>query len=727
MAKLCLTVHLGNRFLLSSTTFSPTLFLSQVHNEDSTEALLQGLDFLSRSIEKKSASLKVLVESNFERFVRAKATIDNVYTEMRNQGKEEEPQGRPRPHSRHASKSSGHFRNLSGMSGHSRSMSGAGSPLGPGIGPNNPSTGDKKKNALTKESEYGVQGIKAPLLEAAVKAEEVWGPALGGRDREENLKAVLASIEKNRGLFEVGAMIQDSVHRKDYQALVEHYSRARRYAEEARDIARSATSNRTTLTDSQIQQIIVTARMWTDVEEQIENFKRDVWRRLAGTHFTKHASIGEDKPEEYMELINILLELGVEDNPIWVWLLSRYDYLKTKTSTTSERLRVEIEILRRRLASGGKPSTRLVASHLRAAIQQDRTANSQNIDSAKITDFWEHVVESMQALLSTRRGVLGEVIEFWEIVQSFIQGRAQRNLSAGIDGQSRHHHHLSADGTRDLSGGAVELVSMVRDTVFALFAEPPIEDISMLLSPIPLTPDTPNTPKSATLSPFGDSRLKFDVDKIPPPSPTRGEPWEKYAFWPPYANSLSGAQYLSRLLALVGTAASEMASLSVMREGNRASDQLRTLVGGVRERCVQAICSAWNSDAENCRLLEDWTRSADRRDLTNMPAHFMAFESLLLANMQKILFIPDAMNRPDSADVVVPPSAKLLQVVRSQFVASLYKALSGMVENADKPAQMDEQGAGSLTIPARDGISSDLGVRTVDAGNRVSAALQVDM
>lgn len=726
MAKLCLTVHLGNRFLLSSTTFSPTLFLSQVHNEDSTEALLQGLDFLSRSIEKKSASLKVLVESNFERFVRAKATIDNVYTEMRNQGKEEEPQGRPRPHSRHASKSSGHFRNLSGMSGHSRSMSGAGSPLGPGIGPNNPSTGDKKKNALTKESEYGVQGIKAPLLEAAVKAEEVWGPALGGRDREENLKAVLASIEKNRGLFEVGAMIQDSVHRKDYQALVEHYSRARRYAEEARDIARSATSNRTTLTDSQIQQIIVTARMWTDVEEQIENFKRDVWRRLAGTHFTKHASIGEDKPEEYMELINILLELGVEDNPIWVWLLSRYDYLKTKTSTTSERLRVEIEILRRRLASGGKPSTRLVASHLRAAIQQDRTANSQNIDSAKITDFWEHVVESMQALLSTRRGVLGEVIEFWEIVQSFIQGRAQRNLSAGIDGQSRHHHHLSADGTRDLSGGAVELVSMVRDTVFALFAEPPIEDISMLLSPIPLTPDTPNTPKSATLSPSGDSRLKFDVDKIPPPSPTRGEPWEKYAFWPPYANSLSGAQYLSRLLALVGTAASEMASLSVMREGNRASDQLRTLVGGVRERCVQAICSAWNSDAENCRLLEDWTRSADRRDLTNMPAHFMAFESLLLANMQKILFIPDAMNRPDSADVVVPPSAKLLQVVRSQFVASLYKALSGMVENADKPAQMDEQGAGSLTIPARDGISSDLGVRTVDAGNRVSAALQVD-
>ena len=81
-------MKLRNRFMLSSTTFSPAYFLSQTHSNDSTEDLLRGLDFLSKSIDQKSASLKVLVESNFERFVRAKATIDNVYTEMRNQGVE---------------------------------------------------------------------------------------------------------------------------------------------------------------------------------------------------------------------------------------------------------------------------------------------------------------------------------------------------------------------------------------------------------------------------------------------------------------------------------------------------------------------------------------------------------------------------------------------------------------------------------------------------------------
>ena len=40
---------------------------------------------------------------------------------------------------------------------------------------------------------------------------------------------------------------------------------------------------------------------------------------------------------------SILLELGVEDNPIWVWLLSRYDYLKNKLTRTFERARIEIE------------------------------------------------------------------------------------------------------------------------------------------------------------------------------------------------------------------------------------------------------------------------------------------------------------------------------------------------------------------------------------------------
>ena len=207
-------LKLRNRFMLSSTTFSPSLFLSSVHQTASTDELLQGLDFLSKSIEKKSASLKVLVESNFERFVKAKATIDNVYTEMRTQGAQPQPQSLTparTPHSRVPSKGTSHFRTAS-------------NPFSP--------TGQihgelQKKTALTKESEYGVLGIKAPLIELAVKAEEVWGPALGGRDRGDDLKSTLGFVERNRDLFRLAGEIQASVRRQDYELLVEDYQKAK--------------------------------------------------------------------------------------------------------------------------------------------------------------------------------------------------------------------------------------------------------------------------------------------------------------------------------------------------------------------------------------------------------------------------------------------------------------------------------------------------------------------
>lgn len=704
---------LRNQFLLSSTTFSPASFLSQVHSYDSTDDLFRGLDFLSRSIEKKSASLKVLVESNFERFVRAKATIDNVYTEMRNQGLEPEPAAasqQRRPHSRHTSKGSGHWRKTSG-------------PFSPTLGLE-PAANSKRKNALIKETEYGVLPIKTPLMEVAVKAEEVWGPALGGREREDNLKALLACMEKHRGIFEIGPNISDAVKRRDHDTLVEEYAKAQRYVSDAKNIVDSSVQSRQPMSDSDVNQVIVTARMWSDVDEQIASFKRDAWRRLAGTHFTKPDAQAEveNQKEPYMELISVLLEIGVDDNPIWVWLLSRYDFLKNKILGTVDRVRVEIEVLRRRLPAGEKPTSKQLAKHFQAAVLDGRIVSGEVIDSPRILDVWEHIYASLNGLLSSQGGILGEVMEFWETAQSFIGGKAQRSLPLGINGDSRKHHKLSVDGVKILTGGATELLTLLRENVFSIFADPPIEDLSSLLSPIPGSPDTP-TPRSptvATLSPFADSRFRYDPSNIPPPSPKMGVSWEKYAFWPPHANSLSGAHYLSRILTVVGTAASNMASLSIIRQDPRSTELLKQLVGGVRERCVQAVCAAWNNDAGSCKALEDWKRAPERHDLTVMPQRFMNFEGFLLANLQKILYVSEAKRRADISDVIIPPSSKLLQIVRTQFVTSLYKALTGMVENAQncKSAQSWDDDADELSASMADAVISSDGIDTIDSSKR---------
>ncbi|MCJ1313910.1 hypothetical protein MMC25_007590 [Agyrium rufum] len=664
--------RLRNRFLLSSTTFTPNLYLSQVHSTTSTQQLLQGLEFLSRSIDQKSASLKVLVESNFERFVRAKSTIDDVYTEMRNQGAEPEPE-KPQRHSRHASKGSAHFRRVSDQASQ---MTVKGVKL---------AVNEKKKHALIKESEYGVQGIKAPLIEVAVKAEEVWGPALGGRDREDNLRAVLDSIEKSQDIFEIGPAIRTAVKRKDYDALVKEYGRARHLADEVRNMANRASDKKEHLTDQQIYQVFLTGRMWLEVESQIDAVKREIWRSLTSVQANLVMSADKSHQGDHVKLISVLLELGVEDNPIWVWLLSRYDYLKNRITTTFSRAKVEVEVLRRRLASGEKASLFAAAAHLKSLIRASGPDSMRSLDTKPVLELWELIYQSLNNLLSLQGGILGEVMDFWSHAQSFIDGKAQRSLPGGFDGNSRRHHRLSNDGVRDLRSGVLELVDMIRENVFSFFADPPIDDISSLYSPV--VPETPNTPRSAGLSPFpNDHRLRVDLLNPPPPSPRRGEAWEEFAFWPPYANALSGVQYLSKIMSLLGHATNEMALLEPISSVSQEHEKLKFMLAAARERSARAICASWANDAEICKVTEDWTHSPENAETTRLPGSIATFEAHILSGLQKVIYMPDAAAaQKGTVDVITPPPTKLLQMIRSQFVNSIYKALSGMVENAEKP------------------------------------------
>jgi exocyst complex component 2 len=706
-------VKLRNRFMLSSTSFSPQMFLSQVHQDASTEELLQGLDFLSKSIEQKSASLKVLVESNFEKFVRAKATIDNVYTEMRTQGADPLEGQRPTtatrgPHSRQASRGGGHFRNSS-------------NPFSP---TNKPLPSDKRKNALTKESEYGVQGIKMPLLELAIKAEEVWGPALGGRDKEEGLKNILTSLDQHREIFSLSASVHEAMRKNDYDTIISDWKKANKYADEARGAAEYAQESNVSLSDGDVYQIILTARMWHDVSAQIETYKRDVWKRLKTSHGRKPAAVADETDKEtHMELIGILLQLGVDENPIWHWLNSRSLYLKDRIARSFERIRIEIEIQRRQLANNPNTNSRNLAKYLRSAadvgtVRIMRDA-SKDIDAPNVIAFWEKVHASITALLSISTGVLGEVIEFWETAQSFIDNKAQRAFPTAVFAAGMEHLELEPDDVANLRSGAQELVSQFRESTFAFFSDPPVDDLSDLYSPIPPTPITPASAGTPTAS----RNFSFDPSNVPAPSVKKGDTWEKYAFWPPGGNSLSGAHYLGRIMILVGTAASELANLSVIHSMRSGSENLKTLVGAARERCVSAVCAAWVPDAERCKYMELWQRHPDRRDLTTMPGTFIAFEEKVLSGMQKIAYISEAATGNGKGDdVVVPPSAKLLQTIRGGFVTSLYKALSGTVENAEKGStgEARDDDPDGITIPIGAEARGEGEVVLLDARNEVS-------
>lgn len=691
--------RLRNRFLLSSTGFFPNLFLSQVHSDTSIRSLVEGLNILSRSIDQKSGSLKVLVEANFERFVRAKATIDSVYTEMRNHGKEQEIAASRR--------SASHLRSISGSK----------------QGVSAPSTAETefRKNALLKESDYGVKGIRVALSEASVKAEEVWGPALSGREKEQMLKTVVDNLERNREIYEIGGTLSKSIKQRDYESVFEQYRKARALTQGARRIADIATSENRSLTDEETHSILALGRMWIDVDQQIQGFKRDLWRRLSEAPSTSTRITPSGPIEEYMELIGALLELGVDSNPIWVWLLSRYDYLRAKIEAFCDRGKVEIEILRRRLASGAEPTPHEVASYLRRTPQDSFMGSSPLPDTDQVIELWECVYTYLNRLLLSQGGILGEVVDFWEVAQAFIDGKKQRLLPIGFEGESRKHHTFAPSDVRDLQNGLFEVVNQVREGVLTLFVEPPIEDVSLLTAPASPSSPSPGSPSNLGVTPT-ESRFKLDPKHIPIPTPKRGEIWEEYAFWPPFSNSLSGVHYLGQFLVVIATAAGEMASLEPVSSNSSIREMLRGLVSVIRERAIRIACSTWEKNAEVCRFLEDWTRDPKQRDLTKMPALFVNFQNFIVTGLQKLLFMSEA--KTGTVPVVTQPPTKLLQMVRHEFISSIEKALGGLVENAEHPTTREENDEWSVpestAANKTDGSSSLLGVDAVDSDNRVS-------
>ena len=699
--------RLRNKFMLSSTTFSPALFLSQTHSDATTDDLLRGLQYLSRSIDQKSASLKVLVETNFERFVRAKATIDNVYTEMRNQGVDPQAGSSAPPSPRHSRRTSGmHFRNISSSS----------------ATPKNPPVQRPSKNALRRETDYGVQGIRGPLLEVSQKAEDVWGPALGGKEREANLKAIAEAISKDRDLYELGSNLCDAIKQKDYDKAIEYYNAARRFAAEGRSLSDGVVQNGRTLSDDQVRRILVIGRMWADAEEQVKTLKRDIWRRLSNVSVTLPLP-GASQAEEHMELITVLLRLGVEESPIWVYLLSRYDFLKNKIAAVVERSKIEIEILRRRLASAEKPTSQTVAAFLRQA-SKDRP---EALDTEDVIDFWICILTYFTKLLSLSSGLLGEVVDFWESAQSFIEGNKQKNLPTGFEGESRKHHQLSETEVNGLRSGATDLVNQLRDAVFSLFADPPTDDISALFSPTPGSAGTPTTPHPAAAFSPTDGRIgRLDPQNLPAAAAKKGEAWEDFAFWPPHSNALSAVHYLEKILKLIGIAAGEMAALGPVSSNNAMFEKIKSMVGGARERCMRAVCEAWSKDAESCKSLEDWVRAPEKRDQTRMPIYFEAFERKVLLGMQQVLYFSDAPTKPGGREINTPPPSKLLQMVRTQFVSSIYKAVSGMLENAETSTQGDADEwilVTSLATVADDAAPSE--VFTHDAINASSRNVRI--
>ncbi|KAK9473344.1 exocyst complex component Sec5-domain-containing protein [Dipodascopsis tothii] len=571
---------------------------------------------------------------------------------------------------------------------------------------------EMKKDFLQANHEWGVGEIARQIDDANVRANQIMKPVMDNKIKGEQLKATLSLIEKNRYLFDLPATLADHIRRRDNDSLIRDYRRGRSMTDEIRVLPHAAD-----LSPYAVQQRAVTERIWGEVEVVVEEFKSDAWKQLA-----------ETRPDgKYLDLIRILLELGVEDNPIMVWMQSQLEFLTSSLENTFDKLGTKVQLLRRELADGAAPTAEYMAFYFGRAIGGTAAAADDDAflrDTPEVVKMW-HVVRRLVDEVAQHFGT--QISLFWACATGFLDGKTQKGLPRGQNGESRVHLALSEGdrnqiraGTRDLidriarhvadfflaQAAAVELPSkaaprpapaviqrdgtsfknssdsLIRGTLggslsaSAILANALNNDQKAPEEP-PATPAPPAAPAAPATPAPGDRAESPDSSASSPTSPETRKSYELYAFLPPNANALSTTYFLAQIVGLLGTVASELAGLSV---SPKHAESLRDMISTVRERCVGACCLAWQQDSKRFRILETWTPAADKKT-TLTPALFTAYQSAVLAGVQQVLYVA-AAEKKSKAQVVLPPSSKIVFSIKTQFVNSIFLTVDGLIKLA---------------------------------------------
>ncbi|KAK9239477.1 exocyst complex component Sec5-domain-containing protein [Lipomyces kononenkoae] len=579
---------------------------------------------------------------------------------------------------------------------------------------------EMKKDFLQEFKDWGVVVIEQLIDEANIKAARIMKPIMDNKTRGDRLKATLSLIEKNRYLFDLPAALSESINRGDHDSLVRDYRRGMALTEEIRTLPHSAE-----LSDFLVQQRRVIERIWGEVEVVVEGYKRSIWKQLSQT-----------RPDDnYILYISILLELGVEDNPIWVWLQTLVDNSKRQMEEAFDDLNSSLQILRKDVFNASPTSMDVMAGYVLKAIKSRKVDGDKNMrDLPEIVRMWVTMNEVIEEVTK----YFGKQIAlFWECASGFLDGRTQSILPMGPNGQSKVHLKLSGEEEAKIRSDGRELVEIYASRVADFFVQSgadsevkaaTIKRAKSMDSEYDSQATTPQeeqkimSMRNASVTSLSASArlansLKTDriaeaqrqIDKPPvtlvsqqpsaaPPAPGSERNFELYAFLPPNANAIGTTFYLSQILNTLGSVASELAGLSI---SSRHIDVLRTMMSTVRERCVSAACLSWQQDAKRFNMMEDW-RPTSTRKCTMIPALFLEYQSVVLDGLQRLVFIPGA-EKKSKVVVILPPSSNLVSNIKTQFANSIFLALNGLVKDAvasDRRMNDINGSTGQLGVPS---------------------------
>ncbi|KDN40191.1 hypothetical protein RSAG8_08254, partial [Rhizoctonia solani AG-8 WAC10335] len=480
---------------------------------------------------------------------------------------------------------------------------------------------EMKLGLLDGQNEFASKRLRETLKQASQKASQVFLPVLENDSKVNKLRTTLNVFDRSKFFFNLPGSLAEQINAGRYDAALRDYKKGQFLIEGRLSTlfglsGAASSSNGSSATDAQQRRIA--DRVWAAVEKVMGDMRAALMARLQD---------GEASVDEHEKTLEMLLELHIADDPVWVYLDSQHSHILAKMKTTHDKRVLFIEDTRDRLPLDVAEQSRLTASLFECVCALETKSAEATLSKGPAHEVWQSTLDYVKSVSEI---TLGALPNFWRIGKAFLEGKFKKAPGAN---------------TINLSTGTRRSPTQCRTMALDI-----VRQYISLISEY-----------------FKLSDMAVSANGQVPSS-----------FVPPGADSVSAAHWLQLILKEIVDCSREIGEMEI---GGDAASMLKELIDGARWTFGDALCGLWLRDSKMFHTLETWVTDPSNRSTTFYLPRMHFFQKHNTTAAFKIAGGADlGSNSSDSKQRPVP--AVFTSKISKTFLDSLYAFLDGLAHLA---------------------------------------------
>ncbi|KAG8711734.1 hypothetical protein FRC08_015518 [Ceratobasidium sp. 394] len=193
---------------------------------------------------------------------------------------------------------------------------------------------EMKSGLLDEQTEFASRRLRETLKQASQKADQVFLPVLENDSKATKLRTTLGVFDRSKFFFNLPGTLAEQISAGRYDVALRDYKKGQFLIEGRLSTLFGLPPTAGASGGTDAQQKRIADRVWAAVERVMGDMRAALFERLRDS---------EGTVEDQEKTLEMLLDLNVSDDPVWVYLDSQHSHILAKMKTTHDNRVVVIE------------------------------------------------------------------------------------------------------------------------------------------------------------------------------------------------------------------------------------------------------------------------------------------------------------------------------------------------------------------------------------------------